>query len=1408
MTSSALLFLLLFSNLEQSGSHKTFLDRQMLTKLRESRVLEVQADAYSGLNGTLGFDLDTSKDNYLPASISSFEQSIWFGQYENLLQSPYNQYAHIILLVDRLIALDKIQTQVVKDRIYDLLKKKLPDDLFRHLSPFIEQIPVSKNSNMVEVNPADDTLVALDTHGAMYDARGENFPNEGVKNLFDGRVDSKWLDFSKHPSRESYASVKFSSPKPILAYELTSADDFPERDPKDWTLWGKSEQNRQWHVVDVQKDVKFNRRHQSLRFYIPDEPESFTEIKLEIHNVNNIAAANSVQLSRLRFFGDQEKQAVEKKETFGLQESDFAAELPNKSVNFLWDVSLYEKITKNPKQKLKNNVRHFMFDENFSLNSMKMMLKESRNDWSVERQIKRILEEGVIPEVYVEPEILPYFVNLCKYIWSWRYKDKLNNLRVIGEDGSEDYFFNKISSGNKAEDIERYFTDKSLTSLGRFELLKEILDNGKKRVGLSEVLDAAIDHKDDSVPLLLNDDNQKELKDFFGRIKRPEEIAVLSSLLFHLPQKDLLTYLQKHIDDNEILSDLLLCIKRMPSFSKKNLHWLFSRVRDNELLTYNDLSLKSELLEDGISAELLNKYNDRYSNSQKEIFADIIFEYISLSGDLQRDPMHELHKFSQENSRFKLPMQMLQGMPAPTVEQSSIDFFANSLFQKFIEEDFNQEEATGIIDGLLSQIDLSHDMGSFVRIIDSQLQTLLPVQDVQKIEWLDQVLAAGVDIAGIDLPHTYDPFDERLIPDEVQSDLIMTPTAGKVLRKIAGHWLSKSPAILEGSTSAGKTSYVQYVAAKTRTPMIRVNLSKSTSVQELLGRWVAGHEQYTLQELKAYQREQLIIIAKCLGADIDSGYSTDKMAQEIYKWQMKPHFQAGPVLIAMFTGSTIVLDEINLASNAVIEGVLNSLLDSKTVTVDDHKGELVVAHEDTRVFATMNPASYIGRNKLSDALKSRCTVLKVDTPSIEDIIQILSEKFPSVLDDTELQQLVSAHSELAKIAEQGAIGRDLGRISYTLRNLFRVMNRFEHFKDTTKLSRMELLRREFEEVYKSSIFNEQEQMIIEDALLLNMPVDHTDFYEDLEFQITPEEFVIGDIKVARKHGSQHSQTSRPEDLSIIMTKRTKKIFYQLVKALELGENVALVGEKASGKTMLAKYYSALKGQPFFRETFSPDTDNLKLIGKYTPNGFQYGPLIEAGHPEHEAGVYLADEINLAPDAIQERLNSLLDSGRSLTLTEGNGDLIKFHPDFRFVAAMNPPTRKYGGRKKMSQAMQNRLTVIFVESLENQEEFMEIFSAIGKSQGISKNIVQTLVSLHFWVKEQIEEGNIGGNGPKDSYVFSIRQIEMAFNALIDLSVMKKDIQQAFKLVAEIYYESMFEEEQDREAVRGYAEELCR
>ncbi|WP_248294617.1 LamG-like jellyroll fold domain-containing protein [Actinoplanes sp. TBRC 11911] len=86
-------------------------------------------------------------------------------------------------------------------------------------------------------------------------ASAENAPNEVAVNLKDGNPSSKWLVF------DTTGSVTYRMAKPVVArsYSLTSANDEPGRDPKDFTLQGSADGNA-WTDLDAQTGQSFSAR--------------------------------------------------------------------------------------------------------------------------------------------------------------------------------------------------------------------------------------------------------------------------------------------------------------------------------------------------------------------------------------------------------------------------------------------------------------------------------------------------------------------------------------------------------------------------------------------------------------------------------------------------------------------------------------------------------------------------------------------------------------------------------------------------------------------------------------------------------------------------------------------------------------------------------------------------------------------------------------------------------------------------------------------------------------------------------------------------------------------------------------------------------------------------------------------
>ncbi|GFR41366.1 hypothetical protein Agub_g2049, partial [Astrephomene gubernaculifera] len=109
-----------------------------------------------------------------------------------------------------------------------------------------------------------------------------------------------------------------------------------------------------------------------------------------------------------------------------------------------------------------------------------------------------------------------------------------------------------------------------------------------------------------------------------------------------------------------------------------------------------------------------------------------------------------------------------------------------------------------------------------------------------------------------------------------------------------------------------------------------------------------------------------------------------------------------------------------------------------------------------------------------------------------------------------------------------------------------------------------------------------------------------------------------------------------------------------------------------------------------------------------PFAWADGPLVTA---MRRGDMILVDEINLAEDAVLERLNSVLEPGRTLTLAERGGEgaeVVVGAEGFRLLATMNPGGDF--GKKELSPALANRFTTIWVPAMEDMQEMRAILEA--------------------------------------------------------------------------------------------------
>ncbi|MBI2376681.1 MAG: AAA family ATPase [Deltaproteobacteria bacterium] len=662
----------------------------------------------------------------------------------------------------------------------------------------------------------------------------------------------------------------------------------------------------------------------------------------------------------------------------------------------------------------------------------------------------------------------------------------------------------------------------------------------------------------------------------------------------------------------------------------------------------------------------------------------------------------------------------------------------------------------------------------------------------------ETVNAAGVELAKNDRVGK----ERRAIPKKASSDLVMTETTQRNLKLMAAAWRLKRPVLLEGPTSSGKTSAVRYLAHLTDSPYRRINLSYYTDVSDLLGKYVGGEKRFDKAKLDAMLEEELTAHAAEYG--IAEGTPRAKATEQILAAQTKARWVDGPVIRALKKGEVLLLDEMNLARPEVLER-LNSLFDDDgNVVLTEHHNEVVKPDKNFRFFATMNPASYSGRARLSDAMKSRWTCVFAHGLTQADLTKVMTTKYGAQIPGDELAKLVAVHDNLSRLADEGELGQKGGGTAFTLRNLFRVSERFLRYRNGD-LDDAALMRRETEELYAGGLFDPEDKESVRDILQTAMPYDGDGFYSKLELKDAPDSFSIGDVTIPKL--GIDSPLVPGESSRLVMTQRTKEILYRLAKALDMGENVALIGERASGKTAIAKMFAMLREQPYQRQLLSGSTDAMQLVGGYDDQGWKDGLLLDAGRPDGTPGVFLGDELNLANPALLERLNSVLDDERKLVLAEKEGEEIKLHPEFRFVAAMNPPTKEYGGRAKLSKAMQNRFTMIAVPNLDDPVEQKEILKTLGKKLEVAEAVTDTLVDLQAWIRSSYEAESLGKEmRDRDRPVYSIRQL---INATQMVGEFQKQMGpgQAYLLAVEATYGSS-SELTDNVVIMKQAQELAK
>ena len=546
------------------------------------------------------------------------------------------------------------------------------------------------------------------------------------------------------------------------------------------------------------------------------------------------------------------------------------------------------------------------------------------------------------------------------------------------------------------------------------------------------------------------------------------------------------------------------------------------------------------------------------------------------------------------------------------------------------------------------------------------------------------------------------------------------------------------PVLIQGPTSAGKTSMIEYLANYSGNCFVRINNHEHTDLQQYLGTYVSGADG-------------------------------------------KLQFQEGLLVRAMRKGYWIVLDELNLAPTDVLEA-LNRLLDDNRELLIPETQEIVKPHENFRLFATQNPPGmYGGRKVLSRAFRNRFLELHFDDIP-EDELEFILQKRSRYTSPSDCKRIVSVYRELSTLRQSTRVFEQKNSFA-TLRDLFRWALRDSQTREEIAANGFMLLaervRNEderiavkeiIEKVFKVKInpddlyakampsaehVRDNKQgavwtkgmrrlwMLLSQAVRNHEPVllvGETGCGKTTVCQILAD--VVGkELHIVNAH--QNTETG-----DIIGSQRPIRNRGALVSALHSARQLALeqLGEDTAGTA--EEVESRLRQLPAEKRSAIPKDLKLKIddleVRSKALFEWRDGSLVEA---MKGGDFFLLDEISLADDSVLERLNSVLEPQRFILLAEKGGEdaMVEAEGGFNFFATMNPGGDF--GKKELSPALRNRFTEIWVPPLSGTDDVLEIVTQ--KLDEEVKKLANVVVDFAGWFGETFRSAS--------STAFSIREL---------------------------------------------------
>ncbi|KAF7587528.1 hypothetical protein BBP40_007087 [Aspergillus hancockii] len=573
----------------------------------------------------------------------------------------------------------------------------------------------------------------------------------------------------------------------------------------------------------------------------------------------------------------------------------------------------------------------------------------------------------------------------------------------------------------------------------------------------------------------------------------------------------------------------------------------------------------------------------------------------------------------------------------------------------------------------------------------------------------------------------------HLVPEE-QPHYIITPFIEKNLKNLVrASSTRRFPVLLQGPTSAGKTSMIEYLAKVSGNKFVRINNHEHTDLQEYLGSYVSSDDG-TLR------------------------------------------YQEGVLVEALRNGYWIVLDELNLAPSDVLEA-MNRLLDDNRELFIPETQEVVHPHPNFMLFATQNPAGlYGGRKVLSRAFRNRFLELHFDDIPESELEIILKER--SQIAPSFCARIVSVYRKLSLLRQANRLFEQKNSFA-TLRDLFRWALRRADDREQLAINGFMLL--------AERVRNPQEKAAVKGVIeeVMRVRIDEDVVYSPSELEKRAPHLPSGIVwtKAMRRLFVLVSVALENNE-PVLLVGETGCGKTQLCQAvaeaykrhllivnahvnLETGD---LIGAQRPVRNRAAIEHQLLSDlQTVLQEsnksrsleemkqvfgTMSADqlqNCDEELVRAIEKNFARLNALFEWSDGSLIAAMktgqyFLLDEISLADDSVLERLNSVLEPHRSILLAEKGpiDSMVVADDGFQFLSTMNPGGDY--GKRELSAALRNRMTEIWAPQLSEDDDILPILQR--KLELESEHTPKAMLQFAKWFKWTFQNSSTGSLSIRD------------------------------------------------------------